>query len=167
MIDLRLAKIDELNLIMDIIKMAKVHLKEQGIDQWQSEYPSFSDIEKDINTDKGYVVYKNNEIYGYLCIDFDGEEAYNEIDGEWNTDEDYVVVHRLAFSSNARGKGISHRVFSLTEDICRKKGVKSFRVDTNKRNKKMQHILEKNGFKYTGEVKYISYSRMAYDKIID
>lgn len=167
MITLRLAELNELDAIMEIINMAKIHLKEQGIDQWQTSYPDFSDIKSDIDNKKGYVILCNNsEIYGYLCIDFDGEEAYNDIDGKWNTDENYVVVHRLALSKNARGKGISHKAFTLTEDICRKKGITSFRIDTNKDNKKMQHILIKNGFVYVGEVNYISYSRMAYDKLI-
>ncbi len=36
---LRLAKQGEQHIAMDIINMAKTHLKDQGIDQWQAGYP--------------------------------------------------------------------------------------------------------------------------------
>lgn len=93
----------------------------------------------------------DENILGYLCIDFDGESAYQNLNGTWNTDENYVVVHRMAFTDDARGKGISTIVFHLVEELSRKMGVTSFRVDTDGDNKKMQHVWENADLNIEGQ----------------
>ncbi len=121
-------------------------------------------IEQDIATSKGYFVVDNDDIIGYLCIDFDGEPAYNGLNGEWATDENYVVVHRMAFNDNARGNGCSFTVFKLVEELSKSKGIHSFRVDTDAGNKKMQHILSKAGFTYRGTIWFDNSEKIAFDK---
>ena len=39
-------------------------------------------------------------------------------------------------------------------------------MDTDPSNLRMQHILEKNGFKYCGVIKYQGSERLAYDKLL-
>ena len=97
-------------------------------------------------------------------MDFDGEPAYKDIQGKWNTSENYVVVHRMAFTDNARGKGISGIAFRLVEELSRKRGISSFRVDTDAGNKKMQHVLQKNGFTYCGTIWFDNSEKIAFDK---
>ncbi len=163
---LRKANINELDTAMSMIDMAKQHLKEQGIDQWQNGYPDRPRIQKDIETGKGFFVTDDTELYGYLCIDYDGEPAYDTLNGTWDTDNNYVVVHRMAFADSARGKGISSIAFQLVEEMSRSKGIHSFRVDTDEDNKKMQHILKKNGFIYRGTIWFDNSVKIAFDKHI-
>ena len=108
----------------------------------------------------------NDEIYGYLCIDFDGEPAYDTLKGSWNSDEKYVVVHRLALASNTRGKGVANKAFELVCNLCLEKNVQNFRVDTDADNTIMQHILKKNGFKYCGTIWFDNSEKIAFDKIL-
>ena len=164
MLALRLAKSEEIQIAMDIINTAKTHLKEQGIDQWQTGYPDYECIKNDIEYEKGFFVVDDENILGYLCVDYDGEPAYKDMQGEWNTSENYVVVHRMAFTDNARGKGISSITFRLVEEMSKKKGISSFRVDTDADNKKMQHILQKNGFSYCGTIWFDNSEKIAFDK---
>lgn len=182
MIRLRKAEKHETDIVMNIINQAKSHLKDQGIDQWQSGYPDRTCIERDIQAGKGYFLVENvieystahitehiaehEKILGYLCIDFDGEPAYDELKGTWLTDEKYVVVHRLAFADQARGKGISFETFRLVEEMCRENGVNDFRVDTDEGNLKMQHILKKTGFEYRGTIEFDGSEKIAFEKII-
>ncbi len=163
---LRPAQNNEIDVAMNIINMAKKHLKEQGIDQWQNGYPDHTVIQNDIRQGKGFFVIDGDEINGYLCIDFDGEPAYETLNGEWVTDDKYVVVHRMAFTDSARGKGISTTVFNLVEEMAREKGIRSFRVDTDEANLKMQHVLKKNGFTYRGTIWFDNSQKIAFDKII-
>lgn len=164
MLELRLAGADEIQLAVDIINAAKLHLKEQGIDQWQTGYPDYTCIKNDIECKKGFFVVDEENILGYLCLDYDGEPAYKDMQGTWNTSEHYVVVHRMAFTDDARGKGISSVIFRLVEERSKKKGISAFRVDTDADNKKMQHILQKNGFSYCGTIWFDKSEKIAFDK---
>lgn len=166
MLTLRNITLEETSIAMEIINMAKNHLKEQGIDQWQTGYPDMECLQRDARNNKGYFAVNGNEILAYLCIDYDGEPAYNDLHGTWNTDENYVVVHRMAFSDKARGKNLSGEVFALVEDMSQKKDVTGFRVDTDEANKKMQHVLKKNGFVYTGTIWFDNSEKIAFDKTI-
>lgn len=108
----------------------------------------------------------NGEIAGYMCIDFSGEPAYDQIDGSWRADEHYAVVHRMAFSSRFRGIGLADITWSLIDALCRSKGVLYIRVDTDFPNLRMQHILEKNGFVRCGVILFQGSGKIAYDKIL-
>lgn len=156
----------QIDIVMDIIHQAKKHLKEQGIDQWQTGYPDYECIKSDILNSKGYFVVDKNDILGYMCIDFDGEVAYNSLKGKWQSEEDYVVVHRMAFDKKARGKKLSEQVFRLVENLSLSKGVNYFRVDTDEANKKMIHVLEKSGFEYAGTIWFDNSEKIGFDKIM-
>ena len=162
---LRHALLEELDIAMDIINMAKAHLKEQGIDQWQQGYPDVAAVENDIHLERGYFVTQNDKILGYLCIDFGGEPAYDTLDGTWASQGDFVVVHRMAFHRNARGKGLASGVFRLVEELSTQKGVNYFRLDTDEGNVKMQHLLKKNGFTYRGPIVFDNSEKIAFDKV--
>ncbi len=158
------ATINDTKKAMQIINMAKKHLKEQDIDQWQNGYPDINCITNDTQSERGFFVCENEEILAYLYIDFSGEPAYENIDGEWLCNEKYVVVHRMAISENARGKRLSAEIFRLVEDFAKKQGVYYFRVDTDEANLKMQHILKKNGFEYRGKICFDNSEKIAFDK---
>lgn len=162
--ELRLAKRHEINKVMEIINEAKSHLKQQGINQWQEGYPDCDCIRRDIEEEKGFFIDDQDTILGYLCIDYDGEPTYTHLNGQWQSDEKYVVVHRMAFTESARGRGTSDTVFCLVEEMSRQKGIYSFRVDTDADNQKMQHILKKNGFTYRGTIWFDSSEKIAFDK---
>lgn len=166
MIELRLAGPEEVPRAIEIIDMAKEHLKQQGIDQWQNGYPDRDCIREDAAKERGYFLVDGEEILGYLCVDYGGEPAYDDMNGEWQTDGRYVVVHRMAFTEGARGRGMSGTAFRLVEEMSREKGVNAFRVDTDADNKKMQHILKKNGFEYRGTICFDNSEKIAFDKII-
>lgn len=151
---------------LEIIESGRRHLRDQGIDQWQDGYPDRAALERDAACGKGYLIRSGGETLGYLCVDFDGEPVYDGLIGRWGTGEPYVVVHRLAFSAAARGRGLSGAVFALVEEMSRRRGVFSFRIDTHEDNRKMQHILEKSGFARRGTVFYGTGRRVAFDKPI-
>lgn len=101
-----------------------------------------------------------------MCIDFSGEPAYDDIKGAWRRDTPYAVIHRMAFSQKARGKGIAGIAFDLIERFCLEQGVRNIRVDTDFPNKRMQHILEKQGFVHCGVIVFQGGEKLAYDKLL-
>ncbi len=164
---LRLVDKTEIDTAIAIIHTAKEYLREQGIEQWQLGYPDKACLEQDIAQHKGYFLTDNDTILAYLCIDYDGDPAYEQLKGAWHSDGPYVVVHRLAFTAAARGKGMSQLIFSLVIEMSKEKGIHAFRVDTDTTNQRMLHILKKNGFAYCGTIWFIDSEKIAFDKIFE
>lgn len=166
MITLKPTTLNDVDAALSIILQGQEHLKNQGIDQWQNGYPNRERLEQDVRENIGYLILEDSEILGYLCIVLTGEPAYEQIEGKWLSDGEYAVVHRIAFSDAARGQGLSNTVFGLVDDFCREKKIPAFRIDTHEDNKKMQHVLLKNGFTFCGIVEYTSGLRRAYEKLL-
>ena len=123
-------------------------------------------IRKDIQEEKGYVITYDSQIAGYMCIDFSGEPAYEHIEGKWHTILPYAVIHRMAISKEFRIRGLSSIAFTLIGDLCLSKNIRSIRVDTDFPNKRMKHILEKNGFSKCGIIVFQGSGKLAYDKTL-
>ena len=152
--------------IWQIILQAKERMRLRGSRQWQDGYPAIENITGDIEKEYGYVLCSDNEIIAYAAIIFDGEQAYDSIQGNWLSDRPYVVVHRLAVADGMTQRGVATLFLEKVEELSRQNKVFSFRVDTNFDNQYMLKILTKSGFTYCGEVFYESSARMAYEKII-
>lgn len=60
--------------IMNIIKQAQAYFKEQGIDQWQNNYPNPETIRNDIANKHSYILLKDNNIVATAAVSFDGEK---------------------------------------------------------------------------------------------
>lgn len=157
---------DDLDRIWEIILQAKQQMYREKKHQWDESYPSRQIIMDDINRHYGYVLCVNDVVIAYAAVIFDGEPAYNHIEGEWLSNEKYVVVHRLAVADEMKQKGIARLFFDKTENLAKQKGLKSFKVDTNYDNFYMQKLLNKCGFTLCGNIFYEKGSRMAYEKII-
>lgn len=163
---LELATVEDTMKCYDIIDMGRKFQQAQGFTQWTEDYPNQKTIQDDISGNKGYVIKIDNIIAGYMCIDFSGEPAYENIDGKWSSSENYAVVHRMAFSPEFRGIGLSNTAWRLIEEYCCKNGIRYIRVDTDFPNKRMQHILEKNGFVKCGIISFQGSGKIAYDKLL-
>lgn len=107
--ELRTAAPEDLGKIMELIDQAKAFLKRNGVDQWQNGYPDQTCIEEDIRKGRGYLCIQDQDVVGYVCIDFEGEPAYDTLDGKWLSIQPYVVVHRLALDASVRGRGLHPR----------------------------------------------------------
>ena len=168
MYKLRKTKTGEETIAMDIIEQAKAYLREQGIDQWQTGYPNLEAVLGDIEKERGWFITEGETIFGYMCIDYEGEPAYNDLKGNWLSaaDAPYVVVHRLAFAKEKRGKGLADEAFRLVAEQAKAKGIENFRVDTDEANKIMQHVLKKNGFSYCGVIWFDNSEKIAFEKKI-
>lgn len=152
--------------IWTIINQAKAQMYREGKHQWSESYPAVADIERDIASGYGYVLDNGDGVVAYGAVVFDGEPAYDRLDGRWLADVPYVVVHRLAVADEVKRRGVAVGFMSSVEALARDRGVTSFRVDTNYDNFYMLRIFDKLGFIYCGEVRYDSGLRRAYEKLL-
>ena len=154
--------------IMKIIKQAQDYFKEKGINQWQNNYPNVEVISNDVAEKNSYVLLKNNEVVATAVVSFKGEKTYESIyEGEWISNKEYAVVHRIAVDNNHKGLGLSSQIIKNVEELCVEKGVSSIKVDTHEENLSMQKLLRKNKFEYCGII-YLEDSspRIAFEKIL-
>ena len=154
----------EIPKIWEIIQQAIVRRKNDESQQWQDGYPNEAVIQHDIAKGIGYVLTDENKIIGYAAILFNDEPAYEHLNGTWLTNDDFVVVHRVAISDDYLGKGLAQKIFLCTEYIATENNIFSIKVDTNFDNIPMLKIFEKLGYTYCGEVSFRGSARKAFEK---
>jgi len=164
--EFRKALITEQAPIWDILQQAIARRKEDGSRQWQDGYPNPDVVRKDIETGIGFVMTEGDTIVGYAAVLINDEPAYAGIEGKWLTNEDFVVVHRVAISQDHLGNGLSGKMLTFIEDYAVSNGVYSIKADTNFDNMAMMKIFEKQGYVYCGEVYFRGSARRAYEKVL-
>lgn len=166
--EFRQAKISDLDQIVEIIELSKKYLKETKVDQWQDGYPAKEDLRRDIESGNSYVLTNKDEIVATTVISLDGESTYNSIfNGEWITNEDYIVMHRVAVHDKYKGKGIFKELIKEAESFALNKGISSIKIDTHRDNISMQRAVVKNDFKKCGIIYLEDGSeRIAFEKVL-
>ncbi|MCR5732561.1 MAG: GNAT family N-acetyltransferase [Sphaerochaetaceae bacterium] len=144
--NIRHAEYKDIDKILEVYDIARKTMRKAGnLNQWINGYPQKELIEEDISNSNCYVVEDNNEIVAVLAFIIGDDPTYHEIEGSWLNDKPYGVIHRIG--SNGKVKGIIPFVMDYAFKI-----VDNLKIDTHKDNAIMQHVLEKNGFKYCGIV---------------
>ncbi len=159
---IRNTRIDEIDKVMDIYRIAKEFMSQSGnAGQWEDDYPSRELILQDIRSRYSYVCTDDEEeLLGTFCFMPGPEPTYRIIDnGHWLNEESYCVIHRLA--ATGKVKGVADRCFGWCFHQCG-----NVRVDTHRDNKVMQHILSKHGYVYCGIIYVRDRSeRLAFQKV--
>lgn len=166
--EFRQAKISDLDQIVEIIELSKKYLKETKVDQWQDGYPAKEDLRRDIESGNSYVLTNKDEIVATTVISLDGESTYNSIfNGEWITNDEYIVMHRVAVHDKYKGKGIFKELIKEAESFALNKGISSIKIDTHRDNISMQRAVVKNDFKKCGIIYLEDGSeRIAFEKVL-
>ncbi|WP_426094693.1 GNAT family N-acetyltransferase [Flavobacterium sp. DSR2-3-3] len=162
----RKAELSEITPIWEILQQAILRRKEDGSKQWQDGYPNPDVVQKDIEKGEGFVLVEGEIIIGYSAVLINDEPAYEKIEGNWLTNGDFIVVHRVAISEKYLGKGFAKMILKNIEDFAVRNSIYSIKADTNFDNIAMMKIFEGSGYTYCGEVYFRGSSRKAYEKVL-
>lgn len=154
---------DDLAVCAALMEEGRDFQRSQGFVQWTRDYPNADTVLEDVRTGKGYVLRVDGRVAGYLCLDFDGEPAYEDIRGRWETQPPYAALHRVSIGGGFRGRGLMGRALELCRTLCLDRGVTALRGDTDPQNLPMQRALEKSGFQRRGTVWFQGLEQWAYD----
>ena len=161
---IRKAVIGDIDTVLSIYDSAREYMRRCGnAEQWGGGYPSADIVKNDIDGGNLYVLVENEEILAVFFFRVGVDPTYKRIyDGDWLSDKPYAVIHRIAISSKARGRGVSGLCFDFAFSKA-----DSVKIDTHKDNLPMQRALAKYGFKYCGKI-YLENGdeRLAYQKEI-
>ena len=168
---LRHTQVSNLPAIMAIVADAQADFRARGIDQWQNGYPNEAAIRDDIARGESYVVCNEaGDVVATAMITFVPDPNYSIVyGGEWLLKESshYATIHRIAVSIAERGAGIADFIVRKVEQMCRRRGADSLRIDTHRDNRAMQRVAEKNGMTLCGVIHLADGAeRLAYEKIM-
>lgn len=146
--EIRLAKVEEVDKIKEIYNLAKSFMDSCGnAGQWVNDYPQKELLKEDVKNEQLYVCIDENKIVAVFCFFVGNEPTYDKIyDGKWLNDEPYGVIHRIAVAEHKKG------LASKCIQWCINKH-HNIKIDTHKNNIPMQKTILKNGFKYCGIIK--------------
>ncbi len=162
----RKAEISDAAQIWEILRTAIARRKADGSNQWQDGYPNQEAVMKDIERGEGYVLTDGEAIAGYSAVIINDEPAYQNIEGKWLTNGDFVVVHRVAVSEQYIGKGLAKAILDNVEDFAVKSKIYSLKADTNFDNIAMIKTFERAGYSFCGQVYLRGMPRRAYEKVL-
>jgi GNAT superfamily N-acetyltransferase len=162
----RKATESEIPRIWEILQQAIARRKADGSNQWQDGYPNPDVIKRDIEREIGYVLTDDEHIIGYSAVLKNDEPAYSELEGNWLTNGEFVVVHRVAVADSHLGKGFAKKILTFVEEFAIQNEIFSIKIDTNFDNIPMLKIVEKLGYVYCGEVYFRGSARKAFEKVL-
>lgn len=165
----RRATREDLASIASLLTETKAYFKTREIPQWQGDYPAIGDFEKDIARGECYLALNHEqEVMGMVVVSLQPEPNYERIyAGGWHYEQAATVIHRLAVSQKARGRGIAKKLMTLAEEVSLKAGRYVMRVDTHQLNENMQGLVKRCGFKFAGRIDVADGTpRQAFDKHI-
>lgn len=165
-IHFRKATISDLPTIWTIINQAIARRKAEGSNQWQDGYPNQTAIQSDIEKEAGFVLTEDEVVIGYCAVLINDEPAYANIEGEWLTNSNFVVYHRVAIAESHLGQGLAKKMLEYIEAFALENEIFSVRADTNFDNGPMLTIFNKLGYTYCGEVYFRGSPRKAYEKTL-
>jgi len=162
----RKANPSEIPQIWGILQKAIIRRKEDGSNQWQDGYPNPEVIRQDIEKGAGFVLTAEENIIGYSAVLMNDEPAYAQIEGKWLSNDDFVVLHRVAISDQYLGKGLAKKILAFIEEFALSNDIYSVKADTNFDNLAMMKTFENSGYTYCGEVYFRGSPRKAYEKVL-
>lgn len=161
-IRIRKSTIEDIPNILLIFESAREFMRlNNNRTQWNGNYPSESDILKDISKGHSYVgIDSKGEITMTFAFIKGEDPTYETIyEGKWLNNEEYGTIHRIASNGKTRGvlKTACEYCFNETDNI---------RIDTHKDNKPMLKALDDLGFVKCGIILCRDGSpRIAFQKI--
>ena len=169
MIKIELAKITDLNRIMEITRACAIDLISKNIFQWNEKYPSKEAFKKDIEKNTLYVCKNKSRITGCISLCADKDEEYENV--EWIT-EDFknLYLHRLAVHPEYQKKGVGRSLMDFAEEYAKLNGFKSVRLDTFSQNPRNNKFYKSRNYLQLGDVFFPMQSEFpfhCYEKIIN
>jgi RimJ/RimL family protein N-acetyltransferase len=139
--------------INNIYLNCKEHLFENGILQWDDQYPNKDYFQECIENKTMYVLMNNSEILGLVVLNEWGPLEWESI--SW-VGRKPIIIHSLMINPLIQGKGLGTDLVKLYEQFAIEKGYESIRLDAFSENEKAIHLYSKLGYEKRGSVNFSS-----------
>lgn len=148
-ISYRVASIDDLDDIFQLVENAIKQMERKNIHQWDSIYPTKEDFSNDIKKNQLYIGIHNKRIVVVYALNKECDEQYQN--GEWQyIGDNFNVIHRLCVSPDFQRKGVAHTTLLHIESELGFLGVKAIRLDVFCENPYALKLYSNNGYHKVG-----------------
>jgi ribosomal protein S18 acetylase RimI-like enzyme len=163
------SSVQDLEQLLFIVKSCGQNLIEQGIFQWNENYPSKAVLLEDIALQQIWKLEEGNSIVGLIVLTEIEDAEYQHV--KWLTKNDKnLYIHRLAVHPNFQGKGFAQKLMNFAENYALENGYKSIRLDTFSQNKRNLQFYEKRNYIKLESIYFPNQSAFpfyCYEKIIN
>lgn len=141
----KLAVLKDLDNLFELTNTCGLHLKTQGIFQWNESYPSKEVLRNDIELKQLFKLEFNNEIVGCVVISSIMDKEYKSV--KWITKNyNNLYIHRLAVMPKYQRKGFGKLLMEFAENFAINNGFVSVRLDTFSKNKRNLDFYTKRNY---------------------
>lgn len=160
---IRRAKENDLNTVIEIVKLCTRNLIENNIFQWNENYPNLNIFKEDILKENLYLlIAKNETIIGCVSISYEMDDFYKKIN--WIThNKKNLYVHRLAIHPYFQNQGNGKKIMQFIEKKAILEKCYSIRLDTFSINRKNNEFYKKIGFYKLGEIYFPNQSEFPFN----
>lgn len=148
----------EIDSIVALTRECGQHMRDNGIDQWDADYPNRTVIAQDIATETLFAYREGHDILGIVVLNETQDAEYAQI--PWSTSETdrNIVVHRLAVRPDQQRMGIGRKLMDFAEQWARDNQYDAIRLDTFSQNPRNQRFYLNRGYTDLGAV-FLPYKR--------
>lgn len=154
------AELSNLRNIMEIIGDTVEEMKSYNNTQWDENYPQSKDFKKDIDQGNLYIDIEDEDIKGFICINYIEPDEYKDI--KWSSNESCMVVHRMAVNPKFRNNGVGKKLMNFAEEFAIKNGIRYLKTDTYSTNIKMNSLFIKFNYRLVGEMNFLGKEKSFY-----
>jgi ribosomal protein S18 acetylase RimI-like enzyme len=148
---LRLASLNEIGNIMELIKNCIKDMESQDIFQWDEDYPGTDIFEKDIQSRSLYIMEDNEICLGIISINEEQSPQYQSL--VWSDEAGKVlVIHRLAVNFQYQQRGIGRQLMDFAENYALKNEYTSIRLDAYSGNPRALKLYQSRGYQKVGQL---------------
>lgn len=165
---IRKAEIQDLNSIKRLTEACARSMQENGIFQWNEQYPSLEKLREDVEKEELYVLVEKERILGIVVLSPIMDEEYIPV--KWLTpNHNNLYVHRLATEPSVWGSGNGRRLMDFAETFAKENSYTSVRLDTFSQNKRNQRFYEARNYERLGNIYFPKQSEQpfyCYEKVL-
>lgn len=131
--------------LLSIVKSCGQNLIEQGIFQWNEQYPKREDLLEDIELQELWKLEDKNSVIGLIVLTENEDAEYQDVN--WLTkNHKNLYIHRLAVDPKFQGKGYAQKLMDFAEKYAKENGYNSIRLDTFSENKRNLKFYEQRNY---------------------
>lgn len=159
----------DLDQLLTVVKSCGQNLIEQGIFQWNEEYPKREDLLEDIELQELWKLEDQNKIIGLIVLTENEDAEYQDV--KWLTkNQRHLYVHRLAVDPKFQGKGNAQKLMDFAENYALENNYNSIRLDTFSQNNRNLKFYEQRNYTRLESIYFPKQSEFpfyCYEKIIN